>query len=301
MDRLKGVEYFKRIYELGSFTAAADEFHCSNAVISKYVRFLESWAGSKLINRNTRTISFTDEGERFYTYCLSIIEQTSEMLDSVADTGDLSGELVIASPVSLSMKVMAPLIFQFRQAYPQLTIRLQMSDQLTSLVGSGVDLAIRGIGSPEDSSLIAVRLGALERVLVASPMYLASAGTPLTVEDLRQHQCLIYSLSTDAKSWEFVPAGAAGRSHAPFSVAVSGPLVADNSLVLVDAAVAGLGIALVPRAYIRQELADDKLRKLELDALPARRSIYAVYSDRHYLPRRARLFIDFLRASLESG
>lgn len=176
-----------------------------------------------------------------------------------------------------------------------------MSDQLTSLVGSGVDLAIRGIGSPEDSSLIAVRLGALERVLVASPMYLASAGTPLTVEDLRQHQCLIYSLSTDAKSWEFVPAGAAGRSHAPFSVAVSGPLVADNSLVLVDAAVAGLGIALVPRAYIRQELADDKLRKLELDALPARRSIYAVYSDRHYLPRRARLFIDFLRASLESG
>ena len=169
MDRLKGVEYFKRIYELGSFTAAADEFQCSNAVISKYVRFLESWTGSKLINRNTRTISFTDEGERFYTYCLSIIEQTSEMLDSVADTGDLSGELVIASPVSLSIKVLSPLILQFKKEHPSLSLRLQMSDQLTDLVGSGVDVAIRGIEAPEDSSLVAMRLGSLDRILVASP------------------------------------------------------------------------------------------------------------------------------------
>lgn len=297
MDRLKGVEYFKRIYELGSFTAAADEFQCSNAVISKYVRFLESWTGSKLINRNTRTISFTDEGERFYDYCVSTIEQTNQLLDSVADSDTLSGELVIASPVSLSMKVMAPLIFRFRKAHPQLSIRLQMSDQLTSLVGSGVDLAIRGIGTPEDSSLIAIRLGALERVLVASPAYLASAGTPSNVEDIRRHQCLIYSLSTDAKSWEFVPAGN-NEDDTPLKVAVSGPLVADNSLLLVDAAVAGLGIALVPRAYIEQELADGKLQELDLDARPAQRSIYAVYSDRHYMPRRARLFIDFLRTNL---
>ena len=194
MDRLKGVEYFKRIYELGSFTAAADEFHCSNAVISKYVRFLESWTGSKLINRNTRTISFTDEGERFYTYCLSIIEQTSEMLDSVADTGDLSGELVIASPVSLSIKVLSPLILQFKKEHPSLSLRLQMSDQLTDLVGSGVDVAIRGIEAPEDSSLVAMRLGSLDRILVASPGYLAEAGVPATIDDLPSHQCLMYSI-----------------------------------------------------------------------------------------------------------
>jgi len=301
MDRLKGVEYFKRIYELGSFTAAADEFQCSNAVISKYVRFLESWTGSKLINRNTRTISFTDEGERFYEYCLSTIEQTNQLLDSVADSDHLSGELVIACPVSLSMKVMAPLVFRFQEAHPQLSIRLQMSDQLTSLVGSGVDLAIRGVEAPEDSSLIATRLGALDRVLVASPSYLASAGMPEKVEDIRQHQCLIYSLSTDSRSWEFIPSGVSRSDGGPVRVTVSGPLVADNSLLLVDAAVAGLGIALVPRAYIKQELADGELQELTLDARPAPRSIYAVYSDRHYLPRRARLFIDFLRTGFEPG
>lgn len=295
MDRLKGVEYFKRIYELGSFTAAADEFRCSNAVISKYVKFLESWTGAKLILRNTRTISFTDEGLRFYEYCRSITEQTEHLLDSVADTGELAGQLVIASPVSLTMKVLAPLVFQFQNEHPQIAIRMQMSDQITDPVGSGVDLAIRGIEAPEDSSLIAVRLGALERILVASPSYLNRAGTPETARALDQHQCLIYSLSSDANRWEF--SSSKDETAVPLSVAVSGPVTADNSLILADAAKAGLGIALVPRAYVQQELVSGELQELHLDAQPIPRSIYAVYSDRKYLPKRARLFTEFLKAA----
>lgn len=294
MDRLKGVEYFKRIYELGSFTAAADEFRCSNAVISKYVKFLESWTGAKLILRNTRTISFTDEGHRFYEYCRSITEQTEQLLDSVVNTGELAGQLVIASPVSLTMKVLAPLVFQFQNEHPQIAIRMQMSDQITDPVGSGVDLAIRGIEAPEDSSLIAVRLGALERILAASPSYLNRAGTPETVRALDQHQCLIYSLSSDANRWEF---SLSTRDTMPISVPVSGPVIADNSLVLADAAKAGLGIALVPKAYVQQELVRGELQELHLDARPIPRSIYAVYSDRKYLPKRARLFTEFLKAA----
>lgn len=295
MDRLKGVEYFKRIYELGSFTAAANEFRCSNAVITKYVKFLESWTGAKLILRNTRTISFTDEGHRFYEYCQSITEQTEHLLDSVAHTGELAGQLVIASPVSLTMKVLAPLIFQFQSAHPQITVRMQMSDQITDPVGAGVDLAIRGIETPEDSSLIAVRLGALERILVASPDYLSRTGTPETVGALDQHSCLIYSLSSDANRWEF--SSPTDDTAVPLSVPVSGPVTADNSLVLADAARAGLGIALLPRAYVQQELTNGELLELHLDARPTPRSIYAVYSDRQYLPKRARLFAEFLKAA----
>jgi len=294
MDRLKGVEYFKRIYELGSFTAVADEFRCSNAVISKYVKFLESWTGAKLILRNTRTISFTDEGHRFYEYCRSITEQTEHLLDSVANTGELTGQLVIASPVSLTMKVLAPLVFQFQNEHPQIAIRMQMSDQITDPVGSGVDLAIRGIEAPEDSSLIAVRLGSLERILVASPSYLNRVGTPETVGSLGQHQCLIYSLSSDANHWEFSPSAG---DIVPLSVTVSGPVTADNSLVLADAAKAGLGIALLPRTYVQQELVRGELQELHLDAHPIPRSIYAVYSDRKYLPKRARLFTEFLKTA----
>lgn len=295
MDRLKGVEYFKRIYELGSFTAAANELQCSNAVISKYVRFLESWTGSKLINRNTRTISFTDEGERFYRYCVSVTGQTNELLDAVADGDSLSGELVVASPVSLSITVLGPLFIQFQKDNPSLTIRLQMSDQLTDLVGSGVDVAIRGIEAPEDSSLIATRLGALDRILVASPGYLASAGEPASVEQLRSHKCLVYSLSSDANQWEFLPSTG---SEKPVSVEITGPLIADNSMILVEAAKEGLGIAMLPRSYITAELNDGSLQQLSLDAVPVPRSIYAMYSDRRYLPRRARKFIDFIRDSL---
>lgn len=295
MDRLKGVEYFKRIYELGSFTAAADEFQCSNAVISKYVRFLESWTGSKLINRNTRTISFTDEGERFYRYCVLITGQTGQMLDAVADSDDLSGELVVASPVSLSIAVLGRLFIRFQKENPALSIRLQMSDQLTDLVGSGVDLAIRGVEAPEDSSLIATRLGALDRILVASPGYLATAGEPVSMEQLRSHKCLVYSLSSDANQWEFLPSTG---SEKPVSVEVTGPLVADNSMILVEAAKEGLGIAMLPRSYIETELDNGSLRELNLDAVPVPRSIYAMFSDRRYLPRRARKFIEFLKKSL---
>ncbi|MEP1214833.1 MAG: LysR family transcriptional regulator [Marinobacter sp.] len=296
MDRLKGVEYFKRIYELGSFTAAASEFQCSNAVISKYVRFLESWTGSKLINRNTRTISFTEEGERFYNYCVSITGQTNELLDAVAATDSLSGELVIASPVSLSIAVLGPLFIRFQKENPLLSIRLQMSDQLTDLVGSGVDVAIRGIEAPADSSLIATRLGALDRILVASPGYLRSAGVPTAIEELRSHQCLVYSLSSDANRWGFTPPCG---SDEPVSVEVTGPLIADNSMILVEAAKEDLGIAMLPRAYIDAELRNGSLQQLRLDADPVPRSIYGMYSGRRYLPRRARRFIDFVKSSLE--
>lgn len=137
---------------------------------------------------------------------------------------------VVASPVSLSIKVLGPLIIQFQKANPSLSVRLQMSDQLTDLVGSGVDVTIRGIEAPADSSLIAMRLGALDRVLVASPDY--------------------------------------------------------------------LGIAMLPRAYVAADLSAGPLQQLDLDADPISRSIYAVYSDRRYLPRRARELIEFLRNRL---
>lgn len=176
-----------------------------------------------------------------------------------------------------------------------MTIRLQISDQLTDLVGSGVDVAIRGIEAPEDSSLIATRLGALDRILVASPGYLASAGEPARVEQLRSHKCLVYSLSSDANQWEFLPSTG---SEKPVSIEITGPLIADNSMILVEAAKEGLGIAMLPRSYITAELNDGSLQQLSLDAVPVPRSIYAMYSDRRYLPRRARKFIDFIRDSL---
>lgn len=295
MDRLKGVEYFRRVYELGSFTAAANELQCSNAVISKYIRYMESWTGSKLINRNTRTISFTDEGERFYRYCVSVTGQTRELLDAVADADNLTGTLVVASPVSLSIAVLSPLFIRFQKENPSLSIRLQMSDQLTDLVSSGVDVAIRGVEAPEDSSLIAARLGALDRILVASPGYLENATVPTSITHLRSHKCLVYSLSTDANQWEFMSPTGSGKQIA---VEVEGPLVADNSMILIEAAKAGLGIAMVPRAYVDADLKNGSLQQLKLDADPVPRSIYAMYSDRRYLPRRAREFIDFIRRSL---
>jgi DNA-binding transcriptional LysR family regulator len=295
LDRLKGIEYFKRIRELGSFTAAANELGCSNAVISKYVNFLEEWVGAKLIVRNTRTISFTQEGERFYEYCCRSVEQTGAMLDMLDESAAPQGELVIAAPLSVSVRILAPLIADFRRDYPAIQLRLIMSDRKVDLVETGVDLAIRGVGESKDSALISTRLGDMPRVLVASPAYLQQHGTPVTVDDLARHHCLVFSLSTDSTAWEFVDPQAPSKTHI---VHVQGPLVADNSLFIVEAARAGQGIASVPLAYVQQELAQGSLLQLNLNYQLAGRSLYALYPGRHYLPLRARLFIDYLKAAM---
>lgn len=296
MDRLKGLEYFKRIVELGSFTAVAEEFDCSNAVISKYVRYLEDWTGSRLVNRSTRAISITEEGQAFYSYCVEVLNNTSDLLDTLNPGDSASGQLVVACPVSMSVKILAPALFRFQQQHPELVIRLRLSDELTDLVSEGVDIAIRGIGQPDDSTLVAIPVGAMPRCLVASPAYLEQRGTPDTIADLADHQCLVFSLSQDSQRWAF----GSESEGTQVTVPVSGPLIADNSLMLVEAAKAGLGIASVPEDYVSEELETGRLVRLNLHPAPAPRTIYAVYTSRRHLPKRARLFIDFLKAELGS-
>ncbi|MDX1457405.1 MAG: LysR family transcriptional regulator [Marinobacter sp.] len=296
MDRLKGLEYFKRIVELGSFTAVAEEFDCSNAVISKYVRYLEDWTGSRLVNRSTRAISITEEGQAFYSYCVEVLNNTSDLLDTLNPGDSASGQLVVACPVSMSVKILAPALFRFQQQHPELVIRLRLSDELTDLVSEGVDIAIRGIGQPDDSALVAIPVGAMPRCLVASPAYLEQRGTPDTIADLADHQCLVFSLSQDSQRWAF----GSESEGTQVTVPVSGPLIADNSLMLVEAAKAGLGITSVPEDYVSEELATGRLVRLNLHPAPSPRTIYAVYTSRRHLPKRARLFIDFLKAELGS-
>lgn len=289
MDRLKGIEYFKRIVELGSFSAVAEEFDVSNAVISKYVKYLEDWTGARLVNRSTRSISLTEEGQSFYDYCVNVLANTDQVMDAMTADDGASGQLVVACPVSLSVRVLAPLLFRFQQAHPGLTIRLRLSDEMTDLISNGVDVAIRGTAQLTDSALVATALGQMERCLVASPGYLSQRGKPDTIDDLRHHQCLVFSLSQDGQQWEF------GDDDGRRSVPVSGPLIADNSMMLVEAARASLGIALVPRSYIHDELQSGSLTELDLRLQPTARTVYAVYPGRQHLPRRTRLFIDYLK------
>lgn len=292
MDRLKGIEYFKRIVELGSFTAVADEFGCSNAVISKYMRFLEDWTGVRLVNRNTRTIRMTEEGLAFYDYCVQVLTGTTQMLDSLDERDTLDGTLVVACPVSLSVRILAPALFRFQQKHPELVVRLRLSDEMSNLIAEGVDLAIRGTGTLDDSTLVAARVGDMPRCLVAAPDYLERHGAPRSVQELATHRCLIFSLSQDSQQWEF------GDGQERQTVAVNGPIIADNSLMLIEAARAGLGIAMVPSGYVHSEIANGDLVKVSLTPAPTPRTIYAVYPARQHLPRRARLFVDHLKEEL---
>ncbi|SFM00347.1 LysR family transcriptional regulator [Marinobacter zhejiangensis] len=289
MDRLKGLEYYKRIVELGSFTAVAEEFDCSNAVISKYVKYLEDWTGARLVNRNTRRISITEEGQSFYDYCVNVLASTDQVLDVMAQDDNASGQLVVACPVSMSVKILAPVLFRFQKAYPGLTVRLRLSDEITDVISEGVDVALRGTGTLTDSSLVATAIGHMDRCLVASPDYLEAQGVPDRIEALSDHQCLIFSLSQDSLQWEF-------GNDSRRSVPVSGPLIADSSQMLVEGAKAGLGIALVPKGYVLPELEAGTLTEIHLRPQPTPRTLYVVYPGRQHMPKRTRLFIDFLKA-----
>jgi DNA-binding transcriptional LysR family regulator len=295
MDRHQAMECFRRIVETGSFAAAARDLNCSRSVVSKYMAFLEAWTQSRLLARTTRQQQLTTAGERFYAYCCKIAAETEGMLQEVAAGHSLSGRLVLDAPVSLTLTTLSPHLLAFQQAYPSVTLDIRLNDNLSDLVRDGVDLALRARGSLDDSSLVATPLAKIERVLCAAPGYWARHGKPATPHDLKQHNCLSYLLASDVQSWEF------DREGERFSIDVRGSLRSNNSLMLVEAMLQGVGLALIPAPLVQRHLDSGQL-ETALDGYHAEtRTLYAVYPSRVHLPHKVRALVSFLQARLGPG
>ena len=275
----------------GSFSATADKLDMSRAMVTRYVAELEQWLGARLLQRTTRSLTLTDAGE----HCLRRSQQMLALMENVQEEaaqqeGALRGQLRITCSVSLAYAYLAAAVVDFLQLHPQLKIDLNASEGALNLVDARVDLAIR-ITSDPDPLLIARALAPCDSVLVASLAYLAQQGTPAHPSDLTTHRCL--SFANFGKSiWQF------SRGMESVQVGVASHFSANEATALLQAALAGGGLALQPTYLANPHLAQGRLVHVLPDWQVPRMTIYALYTSRRFLSPAVRAFLDFLVARL---
>lgn len=290
MDKIRALTVFRRVVELGSFKAAAEDLNLSKAAVSKNINELEDYLKSPLINRTTRKMHITDNGQRYYSQVCSILDDLKHADLSVIESSQtLKGTLKISVPMSLGIIEINPIVCEFMHQHPELSIEVVMSDQYVDLIELGIDIAIRGGGELSNSSLRSRKLLDLRRVLCASPEYLASSSEILKPEDLAYHKCLIYSFSSSARRWLLRNQGEVKEVELAES-----SYVVNSGLALKQAACSGHGILLLPELFVGNELASGEL----VEVLPSwqsdMHSLYVVYPFHKEQSQKVRTFIDFV-------
>jgi len=284
------MEAFAAIVDTGSFTAAAERLDVTRAAVSQAVKALEDRLGVQLLNRTTRSVALTEEGRLFHDRVKAIL---AELRQAEAAASRLAvepqGLLRINAPMSFGTMHLSGALADLLVAHPRLEVQLTLTDRYVDLIEENVDVALR-IGMLEDSSLVARKIAETRRVACASPAYLGHRGRPHHPADLKHHSCLSYGHSTSEARWQF--RGPDGSHRVP----VSGPLSANNGEVLCDAAIAGLGIALLPTFIAGAALQMGELVTV-LDAyVPAGGGLHAIYPKSRHLTAKVRVFIDFMVA-----
>jgi DNA-binding transcriptional LysR family regulator len=292
MDRLKQIESFVAVSTKGSLTAAALAEGVAPAVIGRRIDALEERLGVKLLVRTTRRISLTHEGSSFLEDCQRLLTDLGNAEASVTAGGvKASGHLRVTAPAGFGRRHVAPLVPGFLAQHAEVSLSLNLSDRVVDIVNEGFDCAVR-VGDLPDSSLVSVRLADNRRLCVATPAYLARAGTPQSPAELTKHQCL--TLSSDAsqtRGWAFLVEGEVTHLRP------GGRLDCSDGQVLHDWCLAGLGIAWRSTWEVEGDIAAGRLVPLlETYAAPPN-GIYAVFPQRRHLPLRVRLWIDYVKHS----
>jgi DNA-binding transcriptional LysR family regulator len=288
MDKLDAMNAFARVVAAGSYAEAARRMGLTRSAVSKAVTELEQLLGVRLLDRTTRRVSPTEAGRAYYERVVGILTDVETTESAVSRLHDEpKGLLKINAPMSFGTLYLGPAIAEFMVAYSELRIELILNDRFIDPIEEGVDVTVR-IGALPDSSLIARKLAPARRVLVASPEYLRSHGTPNTTDDLVHHHALSFGHSHGAQRFELTHRGDI------LSVAVTSRLCSNNGDVLRAAVLHGNGIALLPTFLVGSDIAAKKLAIVLPDYEATGLDVYAVYAPNRYLAAKTRVFIDFL-------
>lgn len=284
MQQLEPIIAFVRVAELKSYTRAAEALDLSRTRVSRLVMALEETLGVRLLQRTTRRLHLTAEGELYLTHAQAILQALN---DAAADVGsgvtEMRGHLRINGPMSFGLRHLSPLVARFMVEHPGLNVRLDLNDRRVDLLEEGYDVAIR-IGNLPDSSLIARRLTRCQMLFCASPGYLESHGTPENIEALKQHRCLRYRSGPSNVDWRF----------GNITLATQAPLESNNGDVLTQIAEAGLGIAHQPSFLVTESIIEGRLIPILCDAEPTMLDIHALYPARRFLSTKVGRFIEQL-------
>jgi DNA-binding transcriptional LysR family regulator len=287
------LELFVRVAALGAFGKAGREFGLSPTAATQRIKGLEAELGAKLFNRTTRAVALTADGEVFLGHARRIIASVEDARSDLSGgTSTIKGELRVAGSASFGRRYLAPYIAEFLRVYPNVRVRLELSDGIVDIVEQGFDIALR-IGALASSSLVARKLVENPRLLVASPAYFEKAGCPQQPEHLASHNCIVLA---DNRNWKL--RGRTGELH---EVRVSGNFTTNYGEVITEAALAGSGIALKSRWDIRDSLAEGSLLPvLEEYTVEPTWSLWAVRPPGQIVPSRVRAFIDFMEVKLRA-
>ena len=288
MDTIDGMRTFLAVVSQGSFSRAAERLNMSPQLVSKYVAQLESRLGARLINRSTRRLSITEVGQGYFERCRDVLADIDEMESAVGDaTAAARGTLRINAPMSFGTLHLSRAIADYQCEQPGVSVDLTLDDRVVDIVSEGYDMAIR-IGRLQESSLVARKLAPIRLVVCGARDYLEKQGIPDTPQDLKDHECLRYTLSSDSDRWRFKD------GDKTLDVPVTGKFSASNGDAIRLAAMAGRGLALQPTFIVGDDIREGHLQLVLGDYEVEPMGLYAIYAHRKYLSGKVRTFVDFL-------
>jgi len=297
MDKFSDMTLFVSIVKNQGLAAAGRELGLSPASVTARLQSLEARYGVKLLNRSTRHISLTDSGAMYHQACLDIIDSVQET-ENLLQTGtnEVRGTLKISAPRDIGKQYISPILSDFSQRYPDVIPYLYLNDNLSNLAESGLDIVIR-YGELADSNLISRKLASSRRVLCASPQYLAKKGTPITPQDLAQHDCLAMVRSNEElKTWHF-------QDQDQHNIITVVPKrFSDDGEVIRQWALDGAGIALKSVLDVQEDIKQQRLvtvlngymKNFNASTSSSGSDLNVIYLSRQYQPKRLRLFLEFL-------
>jgi len=302
MDRLTAMQTFVRVVESGSFSAVARETRATQSAVSKQVAALESALGARLLSRTTRSLALTEEGERYFQQARRLVAEIAEAESGLREgEQQLKGWLRVAASVGFGRLKLLPLVKGFLAAHPDVKIDLRLNDGFIDLIEQGIDVAVR-IGDLADSSLVARRIGASQRVLVASRSYLRSLGrgrkAPRVPEDLLQHNCIVYTELATQNAWTFTAGpGAPVELGTVATIRAQGNLQTDSSEVVRAAVISGMGIGFSPTWLFEDEMANGDLQVLLPDWPAPSVPVHLISPSQRRQSAKVRAFGDHLLAA----
>ncbi|MFP3562844.1 LysR substrate-binding domain-containing protein [Paraburkholderia sp. SIMBA_030] len=293
MDKLLALRAFVEVAETGGFSSAARRLDLATSSVTRSVDSLEKALGTVLLNRTTRQVTLSDAGTTYYAKAKKLLDDMADADASVSDRcGEASGPLRVSVPVAFGSRRIAPSLAAFLRKYPKLDLDVRLSDAFVDLVSDRIDVAIRLGQVAPTADVVCRRIGAFARFLVASSEYLDRSGYPESPAALTDHECLRFTYATEAQVWTF------SRDQEEIRVTVTGRLKANSSEVLREAAIDGMGIALLPDWLVAADVQAGTLTRLlpDFDIGPndTRSVVSAVYLPNQRGSRRVNAFIDFV-------
>ncbi|MFM0051941.1 LysR family transcriptional regulator [Caballeronia grimmiae] len=290
MDRFLAMKVFVRVVESGSFSKAADALHLPPASVSRTLQALEAHLGARLLNRTTRSISITEDGEAYFDRCVRVLGEVDDMEASLSHSKlSPKGNVKVSLPQVMAKSTVIPALPEFFAAYPDIGVELLLTDRQVDLVEDAVDCVVR-VGAIGDIGLVAKRIGAYTQITCASPGYIEQYGEPQTLDDLDQHLAVGYVMNKSGRvrNWEFVVDGETR------SIALKHKIAVNDADSYIASGLAGLGLIQSSSYTLDPYLRSGTLRRVLVEYPTHPRVVSVLYAANRHQPRRVRVFIDWV-------